>query len=417
MNSLPTSKPSKPNADFLTPKNRADFLRAIAEFATELFRVEAGILPAIKPWNLKRELAALIFRDARKTQDLRKRCAELGGAKPPIHIAKAVRGYALIEKLCQAPEEEQIFSAIFSVVKPALCEILRSSVRDDLRVFDAPSFSLLEDTILELNNQCQWAARYSESLPKQKTPWRNEVEALSSELGAMFAADRNLSLPAERTGRKSGILPVLCSAIPDGFLDCPEGTPGSQDAESYEDRALYRAHNFLMEIQAADSCASLLFEAPDMPWEFYFDLSRHMWDEMRHCEFGEIKLKALGKDIRKIGISNTAYTIRQTLDPLDRYAALTTQEADAFPGKHLGLKDALKHGDELSARAWSYDIADETQHVRYGHHWIPLMIQQIEEPRSYEQIKRDAENWRRDVLAPVYSPTARGFSEEGPAVK
>lgn len=303
------------------------------------------------------------------------------------------------------------------MVKPALCGILRSSVRDDLRVFDAPSLSLLEDTILELEKQCQWAARHAESLPQPTSSWLQEVENLSSQLGEMFAADRNLSLPANKKGRKLGILPVLRSALPEGFTDCPEGTPGSLDAEKYEDRALYRAHNFLMEIQAADSCASLLFETPDMPWEFSFDLSRHMWDEMRHCEFSEIKLKALGQDIQKIGLSNTAYVIRQTLDPLDRYAALTTQEADAFPDKHRGLKDALKHGDELSARAWSYDIADETQHVRYGHHWIPLMIQQIEEPRSYEQLKRDAENWRRDVLASVYSPTAREFSHEVPVVQ
>lgn len=35
-------------------------------------------------------------------------------------------------------------------------------------------------------------------------------------------------------------------------------------------------------VQAADSCASLLFEAPDMPWNFCFDLSRHLWDETQH---------------------------------------------------------------------------------------------------------------------------------------
>jgi hypothetical protein len=113
-----------------------------------------------------------------------------------------------------------------------------------------------------------------------------------------------------------------------------------------------------------------------------------------------------------MGLSNTAYVMRQALHPLDRYTALTTQEADAFPGKHAGLKDALAHGDELSARAWSYDIADETQHVRYGHKWIPLMIEQLDEPRNYEQLKRDAENWRREVLGAVYAPTARSFQKE-----
>jgi hypothetical protein len=137
-----------------------------------------------------------------------------------------------------------------------------------------------------------------------------------------------------------------------------------------------------------------------------------MWDETRHCEFGEIKLRALGRDFQEMGLSNTAYVLRQTIDPLDRYAALTTQEADAFPGKHAGLKDAIAHGDDLSARAWSYDISDETQHVRYGHKWIPVMIEETGEPRSYDEIKRDAENWRRDVLAGAYVTAAEGFSRE-----
>lgn len=76
------------------------------------------------------------------------------------------------------------------------------------------------------------------------------------------------------------------------------------------------------------------------------------------------------------------------------------------------MKDAISHGDNLSARAWSYDISDETQHVRYGHKWIPVMIEETGEPRSYEEIKRDAENWRRDVLAAAYAPAAEFFSRD-----
>ena len=58
------------------------------------------------------------------------------------------------------------------------------------------------------------------------------------------------------------------------------------------------------------------------------------------------------------------------------------------------------------------EIERLTQHVRYGHKWIPLMIEQLDEPRNYEQLKRDAENWRREVLGAVYAPTARSFQKE-----
>jgi hypothetical protein len=56
--------------------------------------------------------------------------------------------------------------------------------------------------------------------------------------------------------------------------------------------------------------------------------------------------------------------------------------------------------------AWSYDIADETQHLRFGTKWIPVMIEKIREPRSYKQVKEDACNWRASVLAEVYKPAA-----------
>lgn len=412
MNTTLAPKPPAKNRDPLSPRHRGDFLRAVADFETELFRVEAGFLPAVRRWDLKRALGELIFRDARKVQDLRTRCRELGVGTGSVHTAEAVRGYGLIQKLCHAPDAEQAFSALFTIVKPALRDALEASVRDDLRVFDAPSMPVLEDNILELKKQCEWAAQQPESSRQESTSWREEIENLSRQLAETLSSEPNALRPPNKSARKCGFLPVLRSSLPEGFQECLAGPSALPEGATYEERALYRAHNFLMEIQAAESCASLLFEAPDMPWEFYFDLARHMWDETRHCEFGEMKLTAMGKDIREMGVSHTAYVMRQTLAPVDRYAALTTQEADAFPGKHAGLKDALEHDDELSARAWSYDISDETQHVRYGHQWIPVMIRQIEDPRSYEQIKRDAENWRRDVLAGVYVPTARSFSKK-----
>jgi hypothetical protein len=122
--------------------------------------------------------------------------------------------------------------------------------------------------------------------------------------------------------------------------------------------------------------------------------------------FGEKKLADLGSGAAEAGLSSKAYAMRQTLAPHDRYAALTTQEADAFPGKHRGLKDSLEHKDAVSAMAWSYDISDETQHVRFGSRWLPVLIERMGEPRSVEQVKTDACNWRESVLAQVYKPVS-----------
>jgi hypothetical protein len=261
----------------------------------------------------------------------------------------------------------------------------------------------------ELQAQIGWAEKalavLADDGARPDAAFAQRIEALAAGLDAELRehAARGEAL---RTGRRIGVLPFADAALPEGFRHLEFGPDPMPKENVYADRERYHAVNFLQEVQAADSCASMLFDAPDMPWEFYFDLGRHMWDEARHAMFGERKLVELGTSAQAAGLSTKAYAMRQTLTPLDRYAALSTQEADAFPGKHAGLKDSIAHGDSTSAMAWSYDIADETQHVRFGAKWIPVMIEKVGEPRSYEQVKEDACNWRVSVLAEVYKPAA-----------
>jgi len=235
------------------------------------------------------------------------------------------------------------------------------------------------------------------------------MRTLAQELPKALNEHVNKTSTPVSVARRIGRLPFSNSVLPRGFHHLEFG-PGSLPAETeYPQRESYHAVNFLQEVQACDTCGSLLFEAPDMPWEFYFDISRQLWDEARHSAFGESKLQELGSSAAKVGLSKKAYALRQTLLPADRYAALSTQEADAFPGKHAGLKDSIAHGDRLSAMAWSYDIADETQHVRFGNKWVPVLLERLGDPRSFEQVKEDARNWRQSVLAEGYKPAATFF--------
>jgi len=292
---------------------------------------------------------------------------------------------------------------------------IEEQLSDKDGVYDMPSVPLLEGDRDELQSQIRWAEEALGTLKtetgRQPEPgWVEQVEKLTVDLPAALQEHSAKAAAPVCVPRRLGTLPLSDSVLPLGFHHLEFG-PGTLPKESaYPQRERYHAANFLQEVQAADTCASLLFEAPDMPWEFYFDLSRQMWDEARHSTFGENKLLELGSSAAQVGLSTKAYALRQTLLPVDRYAALSTQEADAFPGKHAGLKDAVAHGDRLSAMAWSYDIADETQHVRYGNKWIPVMLEKYGDPRSFDQVKADARNWRQSVLAEVYNPAASSFS-------
>jgi hypothetical protein len=395
----------------VSPRIRGLFLKNLADFQTELARVLAGFVPSIPVWRQRKELPALVFRSMRRVQDLRHRGRELGVSFEEMHFSGSVAGRELIEKLCHAPTFADLLQSALIDVPTTLAGAIDSYLADNEGVYDLPSVDLLEADRDELKAQIAWAqtalgeAAEANGSTVDKD-FASNIKGLSSDLPKTLREHKVHGGVVVKSGRRIGVLPFADAKLPIGFHHLEFGPEPLSANPTYVERARYHAVNFLQEVQAADSCASILFESPDMPWDFLFDLSRHMWDEARHAMFGEAKLADFGTTAQAAGLSTKAYAMRQTLTPLDRYAALSTQEADAFPGKHVGLKDSIAHNDTLSAKAWSYDIADETQHLRFGTRWIPVMIEKLNEPRSCEQVKNDACNWRVSVLAEVYRPAA-----------
>jgi hypothetical protein len=402
-------------AQEVSPRQRGLFLKNLADFQTELARIQAGFGPGFSVWAQRKELPMLVFRTLRRVQDLRLRGRELGVSFAEMHLSEGVAARDLRRALCAANSTADLLQAAMIVVPGVLAEAIDAYLKRNDRIYDLPSVPLLEASREELRTQAAWAKSALEVLAREagETPdatFVARVQTIAESLPEALETHFDRTPVRVQAGRRMGRLPLAEAVLPAGFRPLPFGPESLSRENEYRDRERYHAVNFLQEVQAADSCASMLFEAPDMPWDFYFDLSRHLWDESRHAMFGERKLADLGSSAAEAGLSSTAYTLRQTLTPLDRYAALATQEADAFPGKHAGLKDAVAHGDSVSAMAWSYDIADETQHVRFGNKWIPVMIEKTGEPRSLEQVKEDAVRWRATVLAEAYKPAAATFA-------
>ena len=386
------------------PRERGLVLRNLADFQTELARVAAGFVPGIAAWPVRIGWPREIFADFRMVQDLRTRHRELGVMPGEIHLSQAVPARALIELLCAAPTPAAACAGIMLHAKPRLAEWLEGLLREARGIYDLPSVPLLEANIELLRRQAAWAREHLPAMCEINADFRARLESALANLGADLSRTDRRHAEQVRAGRRIGRLPLLDGVVPDGFAARATLPPKPSADSPYAARERYYAFNFLQEVQAADSCGAILFEAPDMPWEFYFDTARHMWDETRHSKFGELKLNALGLKVTDVTLSTTAYRLRQTIAPHDRYAALTTQEADAFPGKHQGLKEALENHDSVGAMTWSYDIADETQHVRYGQKWLPTLIKAADDPRSPEQVRADAENWRAAVLLATYRP-------------
>ena len=167
-------------------------------------------------------------------------------------------------------------------------------------------------------------------------------------------------------------------------------------------------------MQAAETLGSTLWEAEDMPWEFYFDLSRHLYDEARHSALGAARLAELGYHVTDFPHSVANYTWRQFMDPLRRYCTLTyVIEADSFAYKHETYQKHLEHGDHESAQAILFDITDETMHVRWGKKWVPELMKRY----GYEGEVADLVKECRELTAKnSANPLQRGSAERAKGV-
>ena len=113
-----------------------------------------------------------------------------------------------------------------------------------------------------------------------------------------------------------------------------------------------------------------------MEWDFYFDVARHCYDEVRHSKLGETRLSELGHAVTDFPNCVGNYAWRQLYDPLRRYCVLTCViETDSFAYKHQTYQEYVTNGDMDSAEAVLYDITDETLHVRWGQKWTPKLME------------------------------------------
>jgi hypothetical protein len=129
------------------------------------------------------------------------------------------------------------------------------------------------------------------------------------------------------------------------------------------------------EMAAAETVAVILAEWDNLPSEAMVDLSRHCWDEVRHCLFGQAAL--LGEGFKLTDLESWVGFGDHALDgsPQKAYTHLSLAiEAGtmAYPGGKRGewefCRDQARH--PLMTTFQDFDWADEVTHVKYGRKWL-----------------------------------------------
>jgi hypothetical protein len=226
---------------------------------------------------------------------------------------------------------------VYLVVKRALLEAYRNHPETTWVEFDNPTVKVTEKLIPVTEKQVAWAEHFfAEIAPGYSgwQDWRNYLAGLLASDGGVTGAESSKSTP-ERPGDHPLLLPWKeCQRMPDWPVFDPSTDIEPDRKSEPEAHRLWRFKHYLNEITAAETLGSILWMTPEMPWEYQHNISRHLWDEVRHSQLGQTRVQQLGLKISDVPQVVQIYNVMMTLPAVDQYALLTTViEPNGMPEK------------------------------------------------------------------------------------
>lgn len=392
-------------------KDHMDQLCRFQSLAIHTSRLLAGWLPGIERWEVKHAVGLHLWEDAQHSRAIRTRLWELRLPNPDAGVEATVQ--RVIHLLAHAQHDYELLAGVYLGLKTELVTALKTYLTTTHPILDAPSFPVLRQIIPELDAQIAWATQTVAALAdtgektRQARRWTQYARDLLAAIGGVAGPGDATTFLAPPPGYSLRL--PFPQAHRDSRFDLRLSlTPPATDDRL--DQTVWQFTNYAMEMQAAETIGSVMWEVEGMPWEFYYDLARHGMDEVRHSKLGETRLAELGYHITDFPHSVANYAWRQRVDPALRYCILTyVIEADSFDLKHTRYQDHLAHGDMDSAQAILYDILDETMHVRFGHKWTPPLLKHYGYDRPLYEIVKEC---RAITLKHTVSPEQRAAAQQ-----
>jgi hypothetical protein len=386
------SSPETEKIDIDTNRRLLNRYRFIAH---EAMRIFAGWLPRAELFELKCELGRTIWENSLHVNALYLRLREI--QSPAFQKPSDAALIMLMKELAHAPEEFALTLAYFRVITPSLVKALENHETATFPNSDLPSVRAIKHMLLDLRAQLDRVQPLIEDAEKAGNikattrTWEHYARQLLAAAGGVSGLEPRADAP---TG------PPCCrmefEAPREAGRDWRFTNRGSDLAEmppeaDYEQHTLEEFERYSTEMLAAETVALVMYSVNDMPWEFQFDTARHLYDEVRHALMGYEWMRRHGLDPFQSPQYLQVYKWRSQYPPVMQYCMLTMgNEVHAFPYRHRRVEAHRESGDQLSEQFVRYDIADETQHVRFGKRWLPKLLKHIGERRSFEQYTEDA---------------------------
>ena len=316
--------------------------------------------------DLKLLLGRLQYNAAGRCHSLRHRLREMRTAKVRIDGVPNEALAILLDEAVYGEESREVARIVWW-----LHQELLGSYEDYLAttnpLADAPTCELIETFLLRLRAAVACLRAHLDQLdvpePERNLPAR--LQKFADAAGGVDGSKGRGEIPAREKSTEPFAVPRK-----------PGRDPGLNRVWDYlkppmEDVADYFAYMLgirLSEINVAEGLAVVLCETKEMPWEFYWDISRHLWDEVRHSMMGEAAIEATFGTASAIPMREYESVYCMEAPALEQYATLGLEIEGAqmkYPigkrGEWEFCRDGANH--PLMTTFQDFDWADEVLHV------------------------------------------------------
>ncbi len=349
-------------------------------------RLIAGWLPAAEEFEWKCALAKMIWQNMTVADRLLTRKQELSSSR-----SISIPSPALHECIQQVSAAD----GFFPFIAGWFLEVTRAQLLDYEQfmeeldpIFDAPTLELLQECLPKKQQQLKWAANLIHDAVKEPSVleavkrWRTYTRQYLLSLGGLDEKQEVLvEKPASPITEAYGPAPRQRSKpywLKPGDLFNPP--------EAFANNLKTFMWHYATEVQVLDPMCYVFYGVDDMPFEFYLDLSRHIWDESRHHQMGVRRLQQMGYDLKDIPLpygEDAQHELEQFYSSLTMFG-----EACSFNRKRDSMHAYYSRGDIISGMTAEIDITDERSHVRFGKKWVPqLFKQRLGDSSSLDEIR------------------------------
>ncbi|MDP5274793.1 DUF455 family protein [Chengkuizengella axinellae] len=424
---------------FLRPIDTASLLKNFMWQEFELSRMGFGWLLGVPDYDNKSRLGRYGYIHSKNSKCLYERVKELPGnlkesqGTPPLieHV---------YERLSLAPSDIAFYISYDFILKNL--DMQYAKLRDKLDpILDAPTIDQLNIVFMErkeikewLHQQIQFAHIENSVTLEENDRWLTYIKEVWQLFMEGLNADKlptQINWPEHPTQQPVGPAPAESAWNAE---ELPIYTTPEHPVKNYSDPDMSPLHDSIKqmhyinatEIGAAQMLCYLYYGVRKMPLAFYYDLARHLWDEVRHSQMGFRRLEQMGYSTQQFKFPSGSPG--KDLEKLakewfpDMYCRLTMiGEPCSFIKKRKSAEKFWEYGDDLSAIHCEFDMADERMHVDYGKKWGPELYKQINDliqsaemaqrmkMRRLEELGAAATKEEREKIAKNF-PAFCGFS-------